>query len=177
MEKYRLLLVDDEPAILRSLARLFRDNQVDLLFANSGEEALDIIKDNSVEVLVTDNLMPGMTGVELLRRVKDVSPDTVRIVLSGHSEMEAVLRAVNEGEAFRFVLKPWNDIDLKVTVNLALAHYKLTHDNRQLIRELREKSRLLDKIRQLHPGVVEASLKELSSEDGYEVCRPEPETT
>ncbi|MFQ5499697.1 MAG: response regulator [Candidatus Zixiibacteriota bacterium] len=157
MDKYTVLFVDDEPNILRSLKRMFRSESFAIMTADNGRDALDIMNHNNIQVLVTDNLMPEMTGVELLRKVKDISPKTVRIILSGHSDMNAVLNAVNEGEAFRFMLKPWNDLDLKACVSLALAHYKLIESNDLLVKELQEKSRLLDTIRAHHPELFTAT--------------------
>jgi YesN/AraC family two-component response regulator len=112
--------------------------------ASNGAEALEIIEGTPVHVVISDNKMPGMTGVELIRRIKEVSPDTMRIMLSGQSDMSAVIEAVNEGETFRFLQKPWNDIDLKIAVNLALAHYRLAEENKTLLRLLREQRAGID---------------------------------
>ena len=155
MKEYKILLVDDEPNILRALKRLFRMEHVQILTAQNGIEALEILSKESVQVLITDNVMPEMTGIELIKKVKENSPDTLRIILSGQSDLEAILTAVNEGEVFRFILKPWNDIDLKTTVSLALAHFKLMEDNKRLLAELREKSRLIDMLRTKHPELFE----------------------
>ena len=158
MEKYNLLLVDDEPNILKALTRLFREQHVNILTANNAEEALEIIKKEQIQLLISDNLMPGMTGVELIKKVKEISPDTLRIILSGHSDMDAILDAVNHGEAYRFILKPWNDIDLKLTLNIALAQYKLIADNKSLEKELFEKNRILANIKKNHPEIFDASI-------------------
>ena len=143
MTKYTVLFVDDEPNILRALVRLFRGDHINILTAPGGVEALEIVRNNTVQVLVTDNLMPVMQGIELVKQVRDISPDTIRIILSGHSDMEAVLNAVNESQVFRFVLKPWTDADLKATVHIALAHYGLQENISNLKRELEEKNNLL----------------------------------
>lgn len=160
-ERYTLLLVDDEPHILNALKRLFRRERLELLIANSGAEALRIIKAQTVQVLLTDNRMPEMTGLELVKHVKDVSPETIRIILSGQSDLDAVLAAVNEGEVFRFLLKPWNDLDLKLTVSLAMAHYNLELNNRTLNHQLREASQVLDLLKERYPDIAEALVKEV----------------
>jgi YesN/AraC family two-component response regulator len=136
MYEYTVLFVDDEPFILNSMQRLFHDDKINVMLASSGQEALDLVKNGSIQVLVTDNLMPGMTGVELVHRAKDSSPDTVRILLSGYSDMDAVLHALNDGEVFRFVMKPWDDLDLKTTVHLALAQYHLVEQHHRLQAEM-----------------------------------------
>ncbi len=160
MDKYNLLLVDDEPNIIRSLKRLFRGERVNIFTAPCAEEALERFKEARIHVLVTDNVMPGMNGVELLRQVKSFSPDTIRIILSGYSDMDAILNAVNEGEAYRFILKPWNDTDLKIAVNIALAQYKLAEDNSNLKRELQEKNSIIKRIRSKHPELFSAEREE-----------------
>lgn len=161
MEKYNILLVDDEQNILKALRRLFREEHVNIFTAASAQEALEIFKQNSIQLIISDNLMPGMTGVELINKVREISPDTIRIILSGHSDIEAVLNAVNQGEAYRFILKPWNDIDLRLTINIALAQYKLIADNKILKKDLLEKTRLLENLRRNHPEIFN-----LSSSDG-----------
>lgn len=163
MDEYTLLLVDDEPSILQSLKRLFREARVRVLTASDGQEALGIIRSESVQVLVTDNIMPRMTGVELIKKVKQCSPQVIRIILSGHSNLDSVLTAVNEGEVFRFILKPWNDIDLKAAVALAMAHYKLVEDNAHLENELKAISQMVLGLRSRHPELFEAGNPEESA--------------
>jgi YesN/AraC family two-component response regulator len=165
MEKYNILLVDDEQNILKALRRLFREEHVNILTASSASEALEIFKQQSIQLIISDNLMPGMTGVELINKVREISPDTIRIILSGHSDIEAILNAVNQGEAYRFILKPWNDIDLRLTINIALAQYKLIDDNKNLKKDLLEKTRLLENLRRNHPEIFNLS----SSDDSYNI--------
>jgi len=167
---YTLLLVDDEPNIIRSLKRLLRSEPIAILTASNGREAMEIFQNQSIQVLLTDNIMPEMTGIELIKKVKACSPQTVRIILSGHSDMDAVLSAINEGEAYRFIMKPWNDLDIKATVALAFAHYKLVEDNARMHNELEEKSRLLDEVKSRHPEIFDSDQidcsKDLSTGEG-----------
>ncbi len=115
---HKILFVDDEPHIVQSLSLLFDD--YDVITATSGEEALKYFKNNQVpDVIVSDQRMPMMTGVELLQKVRDLSPSTVRILLTGYSDLEAVIDSVNSGEIFRYINKPWNSTKLKDTVALA----------------------------------------------------------
>lgn len=154
MDTYTVLMVDDEPLILSSMRRLFRNERFELLTANSGQEALEIVAARPVQVVVTDNIMPNMTGVELIKRIRDIAPNTIRMIISGQSQLDSVLEAVNEGEAFRFILKPWNDIDLKATINIALAHYQLRESHDRLIEELRRKGEILDRIAEQYPDIL-----------------------
>ncbi|MBA3582597.1 MAG: response regulator [Gammaproteobacteria bacterium] len=110
-----LLLLDDEERILRSLRMLFR-NEYQILTATSGQEALALLEKHNVQVLLSDQRMPNMTGVEVLRKARDISPTTMRILLTGYSDFEAVMNSVNEGEVFRFLRKPWSIDTLKSAV-------------------------------------------------------------
>ncbi|MBI5442786.1 MAG: response regulator [Deltaproteobacteria bacterium] len=104
-----VLVVDDERAIVNSLRRLFAHSGLQVLGSQDGGEALKILNENEVAVLVSDNRMPGMAGVELLSRVPRVSPATVSILLTGHADFSAAMDAVNRGSVFRLMLKPWDD--------------------------------------------------------------------
>jgi DNA-binding NtrC family response regulator len=172
MQNYTVLFVDDEPGIVNAMKRLFRGSQFDIVTAQSGAEALEIFGQRDVQVLVTDNLMPEMSGVELVKRVKKCSPRTVRILLSGHSDMESVLEALNDGEVFRFVLKPWVDLDLKATVHLALAHYRLAEQNQELRSRQTHLEDLIEALKERYPQVHD-ELLQLSSSN----AQPETRTT
>lgn len=119
-----VLFVDDEISILNSIERLFMSHGREILRANSAEEALELFEQYEIGVLVTDQRMPGMKGTELVNRVKQVSPDTVRLVLSGYTELTDLLEAINAGEIFRFLVKPWDDDALLENVNQALERYE-----------------------------------------------------
>lgn len=108
-----LLLLDDEDNVLRSLVRLFRRDGYRLLTANSVRDAFDLLASNRVQVIVSDQRMPEMTGTEFLGRVRDLYPDTVRMVLSGYTDLATVTDAINRGAIYRFLTKPWNDEELR----------------------------------------------------------------
>jgi len=118
--KSRVLFVDDEPAILRSLARV--GNKVDavILTASSGEKALEIINECPVDVIVSDLMMPDMDGIQLLEQVSQISPETVRIVLTGCDDMDMVLNSINAGHIWGFLHKPWDNFDLIIKLKQAL---------------------------------------------------------
>lgn len=115
----RLLFVDDEARILVSLKSIFRTDY-DVRTANSGAEALDILRDWPADVLISDQRMPEMTGVDVLRSAAELRPDTTRILLTGYSDLEAIIGSVNDGEIFRFVSKPWRRNELRDTVAAAV---------------------------------------------------------
>ncbi|MGH8373136.1 MAG: response regulator [Gammaproteobacteria bacterium] len=113
-----VLFVDDEERILRSLKMLFR-NRCQVLTATDGNVALDLLRRQRVHVIVSDQRMPNMTGIELLRQVRAESPNTMRLLLTGYSDMAAVVDSVNEGEIFRYLTKPWNAEEIISAVSRA----------------------------------------------------------
>lgn len=116
--KPRLLFVDDEQRVLNSMRIMFR-RQFDLFLASHGAEALDIVREQDIDVIVADHRMPQMTGVEVLTKVRTLSPRTVRILLTGYADLDAIEGSINEGEVFRFLTKPCPPDQLRETVSLA----------------------------------------------------------
>ena len=147
--RYRLLIVDDEPAILKALARTFRAEAYDVVTAGNSTEALARLQEAPAQVIISDYMMPGMNGAELLKRVKTLYPDTIRIMLTGHADTGAVMGAINEGAVYKFILKPWNDDDLRVTVSLALEQFDLMQKNRALSQENARKSKEISALSRL----------------------------
>ena len=133
MEKRTVLFVDDEEKILRSLKRGLIDEPYKSLFAKSGKEALEILKQNEVHVLVTDMRMPEMPGLELLKIVKEEYPHIVRMVLSGYTQVTTLLTAINQGEIFKFITKPWQlEEEFKPAIQEAVEYYNF-RNQRQVV--------------------------------------------
>jgi two-component system NtrC family sensor kinase len=127
-----ILCVDDESAILNALRRVFLDEPWTTLFANGGEEGLRTVTEQEVDVVLADFRMPGMDGVEFLRRVKAIRPECLRVVLSGYADINLVISALNEGQIYKFLSKPWNDDELRHHVRKLLDHQRLNRENRRL---------------------------------------------
>lgn len=121
-EKSNILFVDDEPMILSSLNMLFK-TKYKVYLAENGFDALEIIKSVPIKVIVSDQRMPGMLGHELLRQVKEISPNTVRMLLTGYSDLDAIIGSVNAGEVFRFINKPWQSEFMLYVVKLGVEIY------------------------------------------------------
>ena len=132
-----LLLVDDETSIVSSLRRLLRGDGYRILTANSGKEGLKLLEEHTVDVIVSDQRMPEMTGVEFLREVRRLYPDTARIVLSGYTELQTVTDAVNGGAIYKFLTKPWDDEQLRSHIQEAVAYGAMANENRLLTLEVR----------------------------------------
>jgi two-component system sensor histidine kinase/response regulator len=141
---YKIMIVDDEPANLRLLERLFR-NDYGVLTAESGAEALRLLQEHDVALIITDQRMPEMSGIELLKRTAVIRPHMVRIILTGYTDVESLVEAINSGQVYRYVTKPWVNDDLRLTVSRALEHYetnKARHElemiNQRLVARLEE---------------------------------------
>jgi response regulator RpfG family c-di-GMP phosphodiesterase len=119
------MCVDDEPMVLNSIERLFEDD-FDVLRANSGAEAVQLLKSHAVDVIVSDQRMPGMTGIQLFEQAKEIAPNSMRILLTGYADLAAVREAVNTGEVFRYLTKPWSNTILRETVRVGLEAAKVT---------------------------------------------------
>lgn len=131
MDLSHILLVDDEPAVLKALERLLRKH-FDVTSTTSPEEALRLLAENEYPVFVTDQRMPTLDGTTLVERARVISPDTRRIILTGHADMDVAMNAINRGAVYQFLLKPWNDIDLVSTLRQAVQHYVLEKEIRRL---------------------------------------------
>jgi len=154
MNPARILLVDDEPNIIRALRRLFFDEEYQVYSASSGEEGLAILQSTEVDLIIADYRMSGMDGVEFFRRARKLQPDALRLILSGYAEVRVLTDAINEGNIYRFIFKPWNDDELKSTIQLAFEQQRLMLENRLLSGELQRKNeQLQDFNRQLERQV------------------------
>jgi DNA-binding NtrC family response regulator len=132
-----ILVVDDEEEILHSLRGLLR-REFDVHTAASGAEALELLKRQPVHVIMTDQRMPEITGVELLRRVQGDCPDAIRMVFTGYSDIKAVIEAVNQGGIFRYITKPWDPEELQAVLRQACEAYDQIVERKQLLAELEE---------------------------------------
>lgn len=157
--KHKVLFVDDELSILRTIERIFKDSNYKVLTANSGEEAISILKDNVVSVIVSDMLMPGMNGVEFLKESMKSSPDSTRIVLSGYADSDTIIESIEKGHIWRYLTKPWRVNDLKVAIKNGVDKYEAIDREKMLVKALKIKSDMLVKMNE--------SLEELVKERTY----------
>lgn len=152
-KNYRVLFVDDEPNILNSLRRGLDDEEYYCHFAGSGKEALEIIKSNNIAVIVTDMRMPEMNGLELLKLVSELSPATIKVVLSGYTQLQQILVTINQVDIFKFVTKPWELADFIQVVRKSLDYYILQEQNANYKKTLEAKNtsyqNILKKINEL----------------------------
>ena len=131
--KPTILIVDDEPSVLSALRRLLHASSYQVLTAESGAAALEVLAAQEVDLVMSDMRMPGMSGADLLSRVQSLYPDSMRILLTGYSDIEAVVQAVNEGGIYRYLNKPWDEHDLLLTIKQALEQQRLRKEAARLL--------------------------------------------
>lgn len=151
---HRLLLVDDEHGILNSLERVLGRDGYEVNSFTSGPAALKAAEKHPYHIVISDYRMPEMDGIAFLKKIKELQPDAVRVILTGHADVEAVMEAINTCEVYRFLSKPWNDQELKLTVRQALQHQELLLENRRLAEEVRRQRLTLERLEQLYPGIA-----------------------
>src|SRR4051812_42751386 len=141
-EKYNVLYVDDEEdnlVVFRSaFRRFFR-----IFTATSGAEGLDIMEKEDISLIITDQRMPNMTGIQFLQQLPE-EPENIRMILTGFSDVEAIIEAINTGKVYRYITKPWDKDELKITIDNAMEALSLRRRNRQLIHELQEANENLE---------------------------------
>ena len=152
-EEIKILCVDDEKNVLRSLQRLFMDEDYQIFTATTGEEGLTILADEpDIQLIISDYRMPGMDGIEFLKLANERRPATIRIVLSGYADTASVVAAINDGQIYKFIPKPWNDEELLLTIQKALEVFFLRKKNEDLATRLMASN---DKLTTLNEGLEE----------------------
>lgn len=149
----RIIVVDDELYVCNAIRRTLRREGYDVFTTTDAHEALDKMKAEPFDLIISDHLMPTMTGLELLKLVRDRHPDTLRLMLTGHADMQTAIDAINHGEIYRFLTKPWDDLELKVTLSLAFEQADLQKENRRLLAMVRAQQQQMDKLQREHPGL------------------------
>lgn len=149
-----ILLVDDEPNVLAALQRALMDEPLVFHTAQSGKEGIASLQTQRFKVVISDERMPGMGGAEFLSIVKERFPESVRMMLTGHASLETTMKAVNSGEIYRFFVKPWNDIELKLAIRSAIEKYDLEEENRRLLKTIRHQAAEFKILEKRYPGIT-----------------------
>lgn len=149
-----ILVVDDEPSVRRALHRLFVREQYRVLEADGAAEALKHAAATPVDLIITDYAMPECNGLDLLIRMKKAYPQVVRMIMTGKADLQAVISAINDGHVYRFILKPWDNDDLCLSVRLALEQARLLSDNRRLVGRLQQQEEMLRTLATQYPGIT-----------------------
>ena len=160
---HTIMLLDDEESIVKSLQRLFRKENFSLLTAHSGEEGLDLLRNHGkpVSLIISDQRMPTMSGTDFLEKARAIYPDAMRFLLTGYSDMKAVIDAVNKGQIHRYIAKPWDDADLLLQVRQALERIELLFENRRLLILTKKQNNELNDLNKNLEQKVEERSKEI----------------
>ena len=142
-----VLYVDDEANNLNSFKASFR-RDFEIYTASSAKEGRKILDSHEIGVIITDQRMPGMTGIEFLESILPVYPDTIRILLTGFSDINAVMDAINRGQVYKYLVKPWQNDELKMYIENALEIYNLRKENKELARKLQLANLELERLNQ-----------------------------
>ena len=148
-----VLLVDDDQRVLDGMCRILRKEPYQILTANSGETALELIRAMKVHVIVSDENMPGMNGTKLLSLARKQSPDTVRMMITGEGNFELAIKAINEGEIYRFFTKPYNEIELGIAIRQAIQQSELVREARGFLAAVRDKIVSKESLERRWPGI------------------------
>jgi CheY-like chemotaxis protein len=138
-----ILCVDDEPGIARAIRRILKTEPVNVLIAASGPEGLDILRKQTVSLILTDYRMPEMNGIEFLEQAAPLCPDAFRMILTGYAEAHVLVEAVNRGQIYKILYKPFQEEDIKLTVRSGLEHHARNCENRVLLEELAQRNKQL----------------------------------
>ncbi|MBN8637591.1 MAG: hybrid sensor histidine kinase/response regulator [Anaerolineae bacterium] len=142
-ERGQLLIIDDEEEILKALNRQFR-REYDVYTAPSAEQGYRLMTETPIQVIISDQRMPGMNGAEFFGKIKNEYPDAIRLLLTGYADIQAVISAINDGNIFRYIAKPWDPVELDTIVREAFERYHLIVQNRKLLEELQESNTRLE---------------------------------
>ena len=147
---YQLLLVDDEPGVLNAIKRVFRKENYIVHTASNAVDALALLEKTPCQLVISDFKMPGMNGAQFLQEARKLYPNMIRIMLTGQADTDAVMAAIKDGAVYKFILKPWHDDDLRVTVALALEQYELILKNNELRRQNLSKAKQITSLVKLN---------------------------
>lgn len=180
MEKQKILYVDDDKENLHTFRRLFR-KQYEVLLAESGEQGLQLLEEHTpIPVIITDQRMPEMTGIEFLEQSIHISPGSIRIIITGFTDVQALIDAINTGRVYRYITKPWDEQELYVTMKRAIESYELKEKNARLLIDLQRQNEELERsyqqLQETQEKLIEsekmASIGRLASRIAHELRNP-----
>jgi len=168
----KVLVVDDEQSTRRLMKEALGMEPYQLLISDSAEKALEMFKNETIDVVISDEMMPGMPGSEFLALVRQKYPETIRMILTGHASIESAIRAINEGQIYHFFTKPCRIYDLAITIRKALQQKELMRKSRELLHLAQRQSSYIRNIEKKYPGITHVQKDKQGGvllEDGPEV--------
>ena len=164
MPKHSVLIVDDETNILSSLSRLLRSEDLEVFTAESAHEGLEKLRSvRGTDVVISDNRLPDTAGIEFLVKVRQLFPDTIRILITGFPDLDSAIDAINRGQVYRYIPKPWDSKELKMIVTQAFDYFDTLRDNRALLKIARQQAEWLDTLKKKYPSIQHSDLDKTST--------------
>jgi two-component system, probable response regulator PhcQ len=163
MSNHAILIVDDETKVLSAIQRTLRKEPYTVLTADSGEEGLKMLEARDINLVVSDYNMPMMNGLEFLQSVRSLYPHILTIMLTGQAELEIAVQAINEAGVYKFIQKPWNNEDLRITLLRALESIDLASERDRLVQKVKSRDAILQDLEKKFPGITKVE----RDEDGY----------
>ncbi|HMK61119.1 MAG TPA: response regulator [Dissulfurispiraceae bacterium] len=155
MQTSNILIVDDEKSVLESIKRAFMDDPYDVHIAQNAEDGMRLLSAIKMKVVISDEMMPGMSGADFLAKVSSNFPRVIRIMLTGHASLASAVKAINKGEIYRFFTKPWDDFELRFAVKTAIEKFDLEEENSRLLETVKKQALNLKLIEKEFPGITQ----------------------
>jgi DNA-binding NtrC family response regulator len=163
MKPHSILIVDDEKNVLNALQRALRKEPYTIFAADSADKALQLIKAREVSLVISDYNMPGTNGLEFLKQIKALYPQVLTIMLTGQAEVQLAVEAINAAGVYKFILKPWDDEDLKITVRRSLESIDLATERDKLLQKVKSRDAILNDLEAKFPGISKVN----KDDNGY----------
>ncbi len=153
MDKFSILIVDDDKNLLQSLKRALRKEGYILYFATGVRQALEKIRTINIDMVISDYQMPGINGLRFLQGLKDSSPEILTIMMTGVEDVKVAARAINEAGVYKFIIKPWSNEDLRITIRRAVESLSIIRERDLLLRKIKSRDAALQKLEKEYPGI------------------------
>jgi len=163
IKKHTILVVDDEELFLEYIQRAFSSENYNVITATSGKEGLDILGKLRVSMVISEYKLPLMNGLEFLEKVRIIYPNILTIMVTEHADVELAIKAINEAGVYKFLLKPWDDIDFKNTIKKTLESLQVIRERNVLVRKVKTHEATLKELEKRYPGITKVE----RNEDGY----------
>jgi DNA-binding NtrC family response regulator len=167
MKSHSILIVDDEKNVLNAIQRVLRKEPYTIYSADSAEKALQLIKAREVSLVVSDYNMPHTDGLEFLKEIKSLYPHILTIMLTGQAEVQVAVQAINVAGVYKFILKPWDDEDLRITIRRALESIDLVSERDRLLQKVKSRDAILNDLEEKFPGISKVN----KDDDGYLILK------
>lgn len=154
MNRPTILIVDDDQNILKSIKRSLVDENYNILTAANGPEGLDMLAQHKVSLVISDQKMPGMSGLEFLQKVKIDYPNILTLMLTAHADVDTTIKAINDAGVYKFILKPWVPAELRMTIRRAVETRQLILEKTSLQQEVKNRDAILRDLERKHPGIT-----------------------